>query len=106
MARDFRIGAHTVRAVYDSHSRGGTFKPELHFHLTGPNGSPNGIGPKGWPRFLWRAFPYYDRRPGKWSSVLVLPLPHVSWRLGYRFRRLGGIRLSNACYRAMTRRAV
>jgi hypothetical protein len=92
-ARDVRIGDHTVRVVYDRIGRHGVFDPHVNFHLTGPNGSPAGRGPKGWPRWTRPAWPYYARRH-RWSSVLTLPLPHLKWSHGYRARRIGGLRLA------------
>lgn len=90
-AQDFKIGAHTVRVCVSLNGKGGMYEPHVSLHLKGPNGSPNGVGPKGWPKSLWRLYPYYNRTPDHWSSTLEIPLPHVSWARGYKLRRFGGL---------------
>lgn len=92
-AQDFNIGAHTVRVCICLNGKGGMYEPHLSLHLKGPNGSISGRGPKGWPKFMWRMFPYYDRKPGRWSSVIEIPLPHVTWAQARKTRKIGGMKL-------------
>ena len=98
-ARNIQAGRHTFRVVYSFHEG----RPELHVHLRGPNGSPAGIGPKGWPRLFRPLFPDYGHGRDRWSSMIALPVPFVSWRTGYRLRRFGGIRIHQAAYRLFNR---
>lgn len=99
MAREINIGRHTLRFVFDRDAYAGTFRPELLIFLKGPNGSPAGIGPKGWPQWLADMFrPYYNQK-GRWSNSLHVRIPHVSWRFAYKYRRFGGM----ALYRLQSR---
>jgi hypothetical protein len=57
------IREHEIRFVLDTHARRGVYAPELHIHLKGPNGSPAGVGPKGWPQPLADLFrPYHQAK--------------------------------------------
>jgi hypothetical protein len=108
MAREVTIGAHTVRVVYAHESHGGVFSPALWVYLKGPNGSPAGIGPKGWPRILRPLFPSYNGRRDRWSSSLEIGLPCLTWARAYRLRRVGGYQLyslSQWFYRRVRARA-
>lgn len=67
-------------------------RPVVFIGRSGPNGSPAGHGPKGFPAFM-------VRDGGRWSNVVKVPLPYISWRTGYRLRRVGGIRLHVAVSR-------
>lgn len=113
MKRDFNIGQHTVRVVTTFTDYGsGLYRPGIRFFLTGPNGSPAGRGPKAWPlhmkirrfrsRHKWAKTGWHRRFNGQygWTSCIYIPLPHMTWQLGYKLRRVGGIRLHLAIYRA------
>lgn len=91
MARDIQVGQHRFRFVYTKNGKGGCYKPILTCHLRGPNGSPAGIGPKGWPRVFRPLFPNYWLHRDRWSSTIVFPLPHITFATGYRLKRVGGL---------------
>lgn len=105
------VRGHQVRFVLDTHARAGCYSPELHVYLHGPNGSPAGFGPKGWPALLVRAFEpgrawRRRNRPGAkpgWSNMLAVRLPHLTWWRAYRLRRIGAIRLYVLIERAYNR---
>lgn len=94
------LRGHRVRIVFVHDARAATYKPEVHVYLAGPNGSASGWGPKAWPlqeRLRRRRDGSYRR---SWSSGLTVPIPHVTWRAGYRLRRVGGLRAYRLVYRA------
>lgn len=96
----FTLGAHRVRVCVVLRSRGGCYSPALWIYLRGPNGSPAGVGPKGWPRVFRPLFPSYNGRRDRWSHMLHVPLPHVPFRTARRLRHVGGFLAYRACYRA------
>jgi hypothetical protein len=84
-AADIPVGAHEVRLSISLNDGGsGCYGPQALLFLRGPNGSPNGTGPKTWPLFR--------------KLTLKVRLPHVSWATGYRFRRVGGLRAYKLVY--------
>lgn len=109
MKRDIRIRQHTVRIVTTSEDYGSsTFRPGVRFFLTGPNGSPAGIGPKAWPGHMrvrqfrnahnWAKTGWARQFRGtgagySWTNSLYVPLPHIKWRQAYRLRRFGALHL-------------
>lgn len=94
-----KIAGDEIRFVLDTHGRAGCYRPILLVFRRGPNGSPAGVGPKGWPWWLHR-----ERLGGgekrRWSNTIRVPLPHVSFATGYRLRRVGGLRAYKAISRA------
>jgi hypothetical protein len=116
MNRAFTIRRHTIRVVTTTDDYGsGCYRPGLRLFLDGPNGSPNGTGPKAWPLHMrirrfrsvhrWAKTGWHRRNHGHygWTNCIYVPLPHVSWAQGYKLRRLGGIRLHLAVQRAYQR---
>jgi hypothetical protein len=106
MTKDFVIRRHTVRLVTTSTDFGsGMFRPGLHLFLKGPNGSINGVGPKGFPlhmriRKLRARYPrlltygWHRRYPGHMRNApgsLYVPIPHLRWREQYKLRWIPGI---------------
>lgn len=86
---DLQLGRTRLRVVGWTTGSGGIFRPNLSVYRHGPNGSPAGVGPKPWPRWLARANPF----------ALVIYLPQLSWGTCYRLQRVGGFRLFRAQYR-------
>jgi hypothetical protein len=87
-----------LTVAFDLESRGGCYKPEIHLHRRGRNGSPAGFGPKPWPWVLsvlfppgWRRFNQNGRPRFARHLMLAIPLPHVRWATAYRLRRFGGL---------------
>lgn len=92
------IRQNEFRFVYDSNGRGGVFYPILHIFWKGPNGSPAGIGPKGWPRWILACTKDY-RNDRRWNSGLTFTLPVPSWLRCYKLRKIGGLKLYNLVYK-------
>lgn len=115
MNREFRIRKHFVRVVTTSTDYGsGTYRPGIHLFLRGPNGSPNGCGPKAWPLHMrirrfradhqWAKTGWHKRNTGPghgygWTNAIYIPVPHLTWARAYKLRRFGGLRLYKLNYR-------
>lgn len=110
--RVFSVGAHDVRLVTTTEDYGSsTYRPGLRLYLSGPNGSIAGTGPKGWPlhnrirrfrsRHAWAKTGWHKRNNGHygWTDALYIPLPHITWAWGYRWRKVGGLQAYQLVYR-------
>lgn len=75
---DVKLGRDTFRLIFPYRYDHGA--PVILISRRGPNGSPAGYGPKGFPKWMMKK---------GWGFVRV-PLPFVSWGWGYRHRRIGG----------------
>jgi hypothetical protein len=84
---DIKIGADTYRFVYPYRYDMG--RPCVLVFRKGPNGSPAGFGPKGFPKWMMR---------DGWGSVKVW-LPWMPWRIAHKYRRFGAMRVYKASQR-------
>lgn len=101
---DIIVGAHKIRIVLDLNSRSGCYSPAVNAYLSGPNGSPAGVGPKSWPMPLpWLFGVRYDKHaPRKRNaSMLQFRVPHLTFMRAYKLRRVGGLKLYRLNSRAI-----
>lgn len=102
MRQSRHLGTITVRGdeyrfVFDVNGKHGCYHPILHVFRKGPNGSPAGIGPKGWPNWLVK-LTAHGRDRTHWSSSLTFNLPCLYWHRAYKLRKIGGLKLYRAVY--------
>lgn len=83
---------HKVGVTLSSNQR--QTKPQVSFHLRGPNNSPRGHGNKSFPEWMYREWNTWDGRTHstqpykRMGNSLNVTLPYIGWNTLYRTRRV------------------